>query len=107
MVYLFHFNQRISHNHTTQHYIGFGETYARIAVQRKGGPNAARLLQVARERGIGFQVVRIWQDGDRTLERQLKNRKNAKRLCPICAALAKLNAELDAITLDNVEPLEF
>jgi hypothetical protein len=36
--------------------------------------------------GIGFQLVRTWE-GDRTLERTLKNRHNAPaRLCPLCRA---------------------
>jgi hypothetical protein len=33
--------------------------------------------------GIGFEVARTW-DGDRRLERRLKNQRNAPaRLCPI------------------------
>jgi hypothetical protein len=36
--------------------------------------------------GIGFEVARTW-DGDRRLERRLKNQRNAPaRLCPICRA---------------------
>jgi hypothetical protein len=42
------------------------------------------LFQVAKERGIGFDVVRIWEDGDKNFERKLKNRKNSPKLCPIC-----------------------
>lgn len=84
MVYLLHFHQPISPKHTCQHYIGYGESYARIAIQRRGGPAAARLCQVARERGIDFTVARVWEEGDRTLERRLKNRKEAPRLCPVC-----------------------
>jgi hypothetical protein len=43
----------------------------------------ARFMQVARERGIGFVIARTWQ-GDRTMERRLKNRHEAPRLCPLC-----------------------
>jgi hypothetical protein len=38
-------------------------------------------------RGIGFQIVRTWP-GSRSFERKLKNRKNARKLCPICRAQA-------------------
>lgn len=85
MVYLLHFAKPISPNHTCQHYLGFSDTgFDRILQQRVGGSQAARLCQVAKERGIDFVVARIWPDGDRRLERQLKNRKDAPRLCPIC-----------------------
>ncbi len=47
------------------------------------GSKGARLLQVVRDAGISFHVARTW-DGDRKLERKLKNRKNAKFLCPEC-----------------------
>jgi predicted GIY-YIG superfamily endonuclease len=81
-VYLLHFQSPISPSHTTQHYIGWAEDLeSRITAHRNG--RGARLCQVAKERGISFTVVRTWQ-GDRKLERQLKNRKNAPRLCPVC-----------------------
>jgi predicted GIY-YIG superfamily endonuclease len=85
MVYLLHFDTPIAPGkHTTQHYIGYAaDLDSRIKEHRDG--HGARLTQVAKERHIGFEVVRTW-DGDRKVERQLKNRKNAPRLCPICAA---------------------
>lgn len=84
-VYLLHFHAPISPLHTCQHYLGFADCWPdRIMTQRAGNSDAARLCQVARERGIDFTVVRIWEDGDRMLERQLKNRHNAPQLCPIC-----------------------
>jgi predicted GIY-YIG superfamily endonuclease len=82
-VYLLHFERPISEHHTTQHYIGSAaDVAARLEEHRSG--RGARLTQVAVERGIGFEVVREWAGG-RDMERTLKNRKNAPKLCPLCA----------------------
>lgn len=88
MVYLIHFARPISDRHTCQHYIGWTPRSAdeRLADHRSG--NGARLTQVANERGIPYEIVRTW-DGDRTLERRLKNWHNSPELCPICAARRK------------------
>lgn len=85
-VYLLHFAQPISPGkHTCQHYLGTCEDLAaRIQQHERGGSLAARLTQVAHERGIAFTVARVWQGG-RELERRLKRRKGSPRLCPICA----------------------
>lgn len=84
--YLLHFDRPISPDHTCQHYLGYTSRrlFIRIMEHRKGYRSAARLTQVAKERGISFIVVRTWR-GNRADERRLKNRKNAtRRLCPIC-----------------------
>lgn len=99
-VYLLHFNRPISDR--ALHYLGFAKDLdSRIEAHRNG--NGARLTQVARERGIGFDVVRVWKKGNRTLERKLKNRKNASKLCPICQkekGLKIAKAKLKAMTWD-------
>ncbi len=85
-VYLLHFAAPISDQHTTQHYIGFAlDLEARLDEHERG--RGARLTQVARERGIVFQVAATWK-GDRALERALKNLHNAPLLCPVCCAQA-------------------
>ncbi|RMH39844.1 MAG: endonuclease [Gammaproteobacteria bacterium] len=79
-VYLLHFDR--------QHYLGYTKRLRdRIEAHRQG--QGSRLCAVATERGIGFEVARTWTKGTRQLERQLKRRKAAHRLCPICKA-AKL-----------------
>jgi len=82
--YLLHFDQPISKKHTCQHYLGYTSRSikARIAEHRNG--QGARLTQVAIERGISFEVVRIWRKVNRSDERRLKNQKNGKLLCPHC-----------------------
>lgn len=81
-VYLLHFEHPISEHHTAQHYLGFAENLpARIAQHRHG--TGSRFCAVAKERHIEFKVARIWE-GNRHLERSLKNRKKSNYLCPIC-----------------------
>lgn len=82
MVYLLHFDQPISPHHTCQHYIGYCRSLRQRLKTHRENPDA-RLLQIAKQRGIGFTVARTWKGG-RDLERQLKKRKNAGRLCPFC-----------------------
>jgi len=81
-VYLLHFDQPISNHHTCQHYIGFADDLA-VRIQRHQVGHGARLTQVAKQRGIGFKVARVWQ-GDRLFERWLKRQKNSPAFCPVC-----------------------
>ena len=78
-IYLLHFSKPYYH---VRHYIGWTTNLTkRLAQHRKG--QGARLLQVIIEHGITFTLARTWI-GDRHLERKLKNRHNAPKLCPIC-----------------------
>lgn len=97
-VYLIHFERPISPHHTTQHYTGSTDNLPQRLAEHRAG-TGSRLCQVAKERGIGFVLVATWP-GDRKVERQIKNRHNGKRLCPIC------NGALD-FTLDQLQALEF
>ena len=83
VVYLLHFDRPIAPGRsTTQHYIGYAANLA-ARLQEHARGQGARLTQVAVERGIGWQVARLWR-GDRRLERRLKDRKEAPQLCPLC-----------------------
>lgn len=91
-VYLLHFASPIAPGlHTCQHYIGTAKVLAERIREHRAG-SGARLTEVAKERGIEFSVVRIWEGG-RQLERQLKNRKNAPKLCPICSGNHSITQE--------------
>ncbi len=93
-VYLLHMQQPLSRGVSPAgkplqagHYIGFsqrGELSARMAEHMSG--QGARFTQVCLERGIAWQLARVWEGprADRRFERKLKNRKEAPRLCPIC-----------------------
>ena len=102
-VYLIHFDAPISDRHTCQHYLGYAENLAaRVKCHRQG--QGARLTQVAIERGIKFQVVRVWQ-GDRGRERRLKNRKDGPHLCPICDPCAYKREPAQEVHPDEIKNL--
>jgi hypothetical protein len=79
-VYLLHFDKPYRH---AGHYLGWteGELSDRIAAHLCG--RGARLLAVVVASGISFDLARVWP-GDRHLERRLKKRGGAARLCPLC-----------------------
>ncbi|MFN8493116.1 MAG: hypothetical protein U0350_36270 [Caldilineaceae bacterium] len=58
-VYLLHFLRPISDKHTCQHYIGSTEALRWRLGKHRADPDA-RLLQVAKERGIEFTPARVW-----------------------------------------------
>jgi predicted GIY-YIG superfamily endonuclease len=79
-VYIVHLDSKLAH---AQHYIGYAEdVYRRIGEHKKG--QGARMLQVCVERGISFQLARVFPKRNRGFERRLKNRRNSRVLCPIC-----------------------
>lgn len=94
-VYLIHFAPSYKH---ARHYLGWAEDVDRRLAEHQSGAGA-RLTQVAVDAGCRLILVRVWEEGDRTLERKLKNRHDAPALCPICTGA------LD-FTLDDVEALE-
>jgi len=82
MVYLIHFENKLSH---AQHYIGYcedGRLDQRFAEHLAG--TGANILKVCNERGIKYEVARTWAKWGRKKERFLKNTKSAPKYCPIC-----------------------
>lgn len=69
-----------------RHYIGYSPDAHTLGcrVRQHCQGKGARFTQVAVERGIELNFVRLWAEGDRRFERQLKRQKNARRYCPIC-----------------------
>ena len=85
-VYLLHFDRPLKH---ARHYLGYAEDLgARLERHRAG--NGARLMEVIATAGITWRLARTWEGG-RKLERQLKRRKEAPALCPICAGAKACN----------------
>lgn len=91
-VYLIHFDSPVGNidnpRGNAQHYLGYTTNIRRRVSAHKRGVSRARLMQVVYERGINWVVSRTW-DGDKKLERKLKNRKCARKLCPICQSNQK------------------
>jgi hypothetical protein len=82
-VYLIHIEPPYRH---AKHYLGF--TYADDSPKKRFDRHVAGrgspLIKAALEAGSSVEVVRVWKNVDRTLERTLKLRKNTPTLCPIC-----------------------
>jgi predicted GIY-YIG superfamily endonuclease len=81
VIYILKFDKPIgTERHSAQYYIGYcRDEYfsARLKHHKKG--TGAAITRAAVQRGIGWQVV-VTFDGDRTLERRLKNCKNTPRI---------------------------
>lgn len=79
VIYLIHFDEPVAH---AQHYLGYTDDLeARIKCHQKG--HGARLIAHLVATGVSWRVVRTWE-GERALERALKNLKKARVLCPCC-----------------------
>jgi len=81
MVYLIHFSEKLHH---AQHYIGFVDGNLQARIKRHKRNKGAKLLAAVNRLGIQWDVVKVWEQGDRQLERKLKNQKKARCLCPVC-----------------------
>lgn len=95
-VYLLHFDQPYKH---ACHYIGSALNLRSRLTQHAMG-QGARLMEVITAAGITWQLVRTWQ-GDRKLERRLKNRKHAALLCPVCAGDRAMSRGVYSTTGEN------
>lgn len=78
-IYLIHFDAPFGH---AMHYLGWAsDLNRRLGHHRRG--TGANLMRHVGAAGITWSVVRTWQ-GDRNLERRLKNRGGHARICPTC-----------------------
>ncbi len=97
MVYLICFSRPYYH---ARHYIGYcndKEESLEQRIERHKRGDGAKLLRAVSHAGIDFEVVRVWPDGNRELERKLKSRKKAWRLCPHCRE-RRLKGDVDCST---------
>lgn len=87
--YLLHFDVKVGDH--AQHYLGTTK-HLSLRLRTHATKPDAKLLAELKRLGGSFVVVKLWAGGY-DLERKLKSRKNAPKLCPICEAkrLAELN----------------
>jgi predicted GIY-YIG superfamily endonuclease len=79
-VYLLHLDPPVKH---ARHYTGWTANLdQRLEAHRSG--RGARLMEVVKEAGGTFRLVRTWP-GSRSTERAIKNQKAAPKLCPECS----------------------
>jgi predicted GIY-YIG superfamily endonuclease len=91
MVYLLHFDQPLAH---ARHYVGWCAYDLEQRLEHHVTGHGARIMQVLTERGIGFQVARVWPGAGRDFERRLKRWKGSGQFCPLCEARAMRRANL-------------
>lgn len=83
MIYILHLDTPLHH---ARHYVGFStnkRTLAQRIKHHRKGTAGCRFTEALREKGIGFTLARV-MEGDRTLERKLKQTHAAPRYCPLC-----------------------
>lgn len=81
-LYLFHFEPRYQH---AGHYLGFATDIERRTREHlEGHRRSSPLVRAALEAGCLVTIARVWQGGDRQLERRLKRGGGLSRHCPIC-----------------------
>jgi hypothetical protein len=81
-VYLLHFSRPLAH---ARHYLGYaadGDADRRLQQHLRG--EGSPLVRAAIAAGITVSLARVWPNGSRTLERQLKSWHRGGRHCPLC-----------------------
>lgn len=80
MIYILHFDPAYEH---AKHYIGFTTRTPEERVQEHGGHQGSPLVRAAKAAGSTVTLVSEFP-GTRADERDLKDRKNTRGLCPRC-----------------------
>lgn len=84
-VYILHFENKTFH---AQHYVGWVEgtdmsSVIKRFVKHKSG-SGSKLMRSVFLKGIKVVIANVYFNGDRKMERKLKNQKNIKRYCNVC-----------------------
>ena len=80
IVYLLHFQEPLHH---AQHYLGSTSDLFKRLRQHWTGKSRVCIVNAFIKKQIPFVLAQTWQ-GDKRVERHLKERHNNKKLCPIC-----------------------
>jgi predicted GIY-YIG superfamily endonuclease len=88
-VYLIHFDKKLAH---AGHYIGWSQSLSQRLMHHRNGTGSA-LMRAVTHAGIDFKVAKTWEGVTRAFERELHNKKNTARICPLCQAAKEKNKE--------------
>jgi len=80
-IYLIHFDKKFGH---AGHYLGYASDFEKRMERHRAG-RGSNLIKKIQEAGIGWQVVRKWENVGPQAEAELKRYHNNRRLCPLCA----------------------
>jgi hypothetical protein len=80
-IYLLHIDPPLKH---ARHYIGFCEGDPEDRLKQHLSGRGSPLIKAAVAAGSSITIAHVIPDGDRTMERRLKNRGGAARWCPVC-----------------------
>lgn len=87
MVYIIHFDRPYKR---ARHYTGYSNNVNRRIVEHTNlHQSGSPLIKAALLDGIPIHIAKVFEDGDRALERYLKRQKNIKRFCPLCSGYKK------------------
>lgn len=88
-LYLFHLEPPYLH---AGHYLGYADDLLRRCREHlSSGAKSSPLVRAALRSGSRVALVRVWDGGDRTLERRLKRQGGLSRHCPICRATGRFH----------------
>lgn len=82
-VYILHLETPLHHS---RHYVGMSlkDVEARAALHQQGRAKA-KFTRAVHANGIEMILARVFEGADGNFERKLKDTKNVKFYCPICA----------------------
>lgn len=98
-VYLIHFERPIGN---AQHYTGYTDNFEKRVSEHRSG-TGAELTRLAKEKGINWLVVRVWQDATLETEKSIKS-MSTKITCPICRQKQK-DLEKRRVSIANMQAM--
>lgn len=108
MIYLLHSDKELGSGRygTATHYLGYcqeGNLWNRMGDHYSGKSNVP-IVRAFQEDGGTLYLVRIWPDGGRALERQLKRTAHFKERCPVCQGWLALDRAVPIATASQLLP---
>lgn len=108
MLYLLHSDKQLGKGRygTALHYLGYcqeGNLWKRMGDHYTGRSNVP-IVRAFQEDGGTLYLVRVWPEGGRALERQLKTVSHFKERCPVCQGWLPLERAVPISTACQLVP---